>query len=208
MAYVTLQDVKDTLKITSNEDDALLTKFIGFAQDTIEMLTSRKFEALTNTTRYFDAISQRAYYDAMLTDTLYPYNYYDGRVLYFDNYDICEITEVVNGDGTVIASSNYVPLPINETPYYGIRLKLNANVIFTWNNTPDAAIAVTGKWAYSATPPNAIKYACERLAYMLYRQKDVSADLGGTIITNQGIIEPMQIPKDVMTIIMTYRRLV
>jgi len=206
--YITLQALKDTLKITSNDEDALLTKFILFAQDIIEKHTSRVFEVSSDSTYYFDAVSDYTYNNILFPDMLSQYNYYYDRVLYFNNYDICQITTVTNGDGVVIPASDYITLPINQKPYYGIRLKLSANTTFTWNTTPDAAISVTGRWGYSITPPISIQYATERLAYILYRQKDVSADLDRAIITNQGVIQPNQLPQDVIDILDSYRRLV
>jgi hypothetical protein len=196
--YITLQSLKDTLKITTNDEDALLTKFILYAQDIVERYTSRVFEVSSDSTYRFDAVTDYTYNNILFPDMLSQYNY----------YDICQITTVTNGDGVVIPSTDYITLPINQKPYYGIRLKLSSNVTFTWNNSPDAAIQVTGRWGYSITPPISIQYATERLAYILYRQKDVSADLDRAIITNQGVVQPNQLPKDVIEILDMYQRLV
>lgn len=211
MAYTTLADVKAYLKMsTINVDDNLLSMFIPMAEEIINQETNRDFECATDTTRYFDAYNYRDYTSVYPFKTQKYFNYYDSRVLWFNNYDICQITTVVNGDGNVIPAQLFITQPINEKPYYAIRLKLNANQIFTWNDAPDAAIAVTGRWAYSITPPLDITYATIRLVQNMYRQKDTNVDNfhDRNIVTNTGTIMASKFPPDVASIISRYRRLV
>jgi hypothetical protein len=214
MAYTTLAKVKGYLKIPSGEvsDDALLTDFATQAQSVIESMTERKFEASSDTTRKFDAVRYQDYVD--ITQVAYNryYDYYDQRVLWFNRYDCCQITTVTNGDNTVVDSSKYVTLPINAVangnPFFAIRLKMNSSVVWTWDDSPDAAISVTGRWAYSITAPTDIAYATMVLAAEMYRKKDNSIDANRTIVTRDGIISKVSFPEDVMTIIDQYRRLV
>jgi hypothetical protein len=214
MAYTTLAKVKGYLKIPSGEtsDDALLTDFVAQAQSVIESMTERKFEASSDTTRKFDAVRYQDYVD--ITQVAYNryYDYYDQRVLWFNRYDCCQITTVTNGDNTVVDSSKYVTLPINAVangnPFFAIRLKMNSSVVWTWDDSPDAAISVTGRWAYSITAPTDIAYATMVLAAEMYRKKDNSIDANRTIVTRDGIISKVSFPEDVMAIIDQYRRLV
>lgn len=214
MAYTTLAKVKRYLKIPSAEtsDDDLLTDFVTQAQSVIESMTERKFEAPSDTTRKFDAVRYQDYVD--ITQVAYNryYDYYDQRVLWFNRYDCCQITTVTNGDGTVVDSSKYVTLPINAVangdPFFAIRLKMSSDIVWTWNNSPDAAILITGRWAYSITPSQDIVYATTVLAAEMYRKKDNSIDANRTIVTRDGIISKVSFPEDVMAIVDQYRRLV
>lgn len=214
MAYTTLAKVKAYLKIPSGEitDDALITDFADQAQSIIDSMTNRKFEAATDTIRKFDAVRYQDYADLTQISYHRNYNYYDSRVLWFNKYDCCQITTVLNGDGTTVDSSKYVTLPINATangePFFAIRLKMDASVVWTWNDSPDASISITGRWAYSITPTKDIVYATTVLAAEMYRKKDNSIDANRTIVTRDGIISKVSFPEDVMTIINNYRRLI
>lgn len=209
MAYTTLADVKAYLKMTDiNVDDSLLSMFIPMAEDIINEETERVFECPTDTTRKFDVYNYRDYTSVYPYKTQMYFNYYDSRVLWFNSYDICQITTVTNGDGVVIPSNQYVTLPINATPYFAIRLKLDANQVFTWDNAPDAAIHITGRWAYSITPPPGIRYATLRLVQSMYRQKDTNVDSMNdrNIVTNAGTVMANSWPPDVTKILGNYRR--
>ncbi len=214
MAYTTLEAVKRILKIPSNvtTDDVLIQELIDEATDIIDKYCDRTFEASTDTVRRFDAVRYREYANAMQIEYYQYFDYYDQRVLWLGKYDLAQITSIVNGDGTTVASSEYVTLPINaiedERPIFAIRLKFDSDVVWTWNDSPDAAIAITGRWAYSVTCPTSISFATKRMAQYLYKQKDTSADLDRTVLTSDGIIMPNAIPKDVQAYLAPYTRLV
>jgi hypothetical protein len=87
-------------------------------------------------------------------------------------------------------------------------LKLDSDIVWTWNDSPDAAIVVTGRWAYSVTCPGAISFATKRLAQYLYKQKDTSAELDRTIYTADGMVVPNSLPADVVQYLEPYKRLV
>jgi hypothetical protein len=175
----------------NEEDDALLTTFITSATRIIELKTTRRFESSSTSTRYFDADKS--------TDKK--------RMLYFDD-DICSITSVVNGDGVTVIASNYTTQPRHEAPYYSIRLKDSANVDWTYEDTPEDAIAVTGHWAYSVTPPQDIVHACIRLASFLYRQKDNAVDVDRPLVGDGVMVMPIKLPADVDALLKPYTRLV
>ena len=195
MAYASLAELKAYIGIPTGTttDDALLTAILARAQAFIESPagTGRVFEAASDTTRYFDA--QRDV---------------DGRALYFDDgSDLAQLTSVVN-DGVTIPLSAIALEPRNATPYFGLTLKLGLDYEWDWDTTPEGAIAVTGRWAYSVTPPLDIVHATLRLAYVYYRQRDNAMDIPAPVISSDGVaLMPTAIPRDVIDTCIRYRRL-
>lgn len=162
MTYTTLTEVKSYLGITSTDatDDALLSDFIAKAEKMIETRCKRILYAPTDTTRYFDALRD-------VSD--------DFRTLYLD-HDLCAITSVTNGDSTSVTSTQYATEPRNYKPWYALRLKDNASISWTYNDSPENAITIVGRWAYAASVPEDIRGVATRLTAYLYRQKDNSSD--------------------------------
>lgn len=214
MAYTTVASVKAYLKIPSNVtvDDTLIQEFIDDACGFIDGETDRKFEAPSDTTFKFDAVTYQSYLNAFRYASPTYYDYYDWRVLWFDKYDCRQITQVINGDGTIVSANDYVTLPINaaalNSPMFGIRLKLNSNIVWTWDDTPDACIQVTGRWAYSITPPRDIQMCAKLLAARLYKQKDNNMPLQLPQTRRDGQIASQNIASDIMGILEGYRRIV
>lgn len=195
MAYCTTADVKAYTGITATADDTLIGLLIARAQSMIDNETQRTFEAASDTTRHFDA-------DLDTTDYLLDWTHY--------GLDLCQITSVTNGDGTVITSNQYVTEPRHATPWYGITLKASTGLWWMPDANADSqnAIAIVGRWAYSITPPDDIKHACIRLATFLYRQKD-SGVFDVVMVPGSGeMIVPQGMPKDVAVVLQRYRRLV
>lgn len=187
MAYCSLADLKTYLGATDTTDDALLTDCLSRAQAMVDTFTRRTFEASSDSTRYFDA--DRAV---------------DGRKLWIGG-DLCALTSVVNGDGVTIPLTDIVKTPRNATPWFELTLKASSDYAWDYNDDPEAAIAVTGKWAYSATAPADIEQATLRLAAWLYRQKDSSADLDRPAVSPDGAtLMPAQVPADVQAILRPY----
>jgi len=191
MAYIDAATLKRYLGIGVSTDDTLLGECITRAQAMIDAHTGRTFEAAAASTRYFDA-------EADLVDAY---------TLHLD-YDLCSITTVTNGDGVVVAASEYVTKPRNVTPYYEIHIKASANKYWTYEDDPENAIAVNGKWAYSASAPADIVQAAVRLAAYLYRQKDnMGGDQDRPVIVGDGVtLLPARIPADVRDILSPYVR--
>jgi hypothetical protein len=195
MAYASLADLKAYIGIPTGttSDDALLTALLARAQAFIESPagTGRVFEAGSDTTRYFDA--QRDV---------------DGPTLYFDDgSDLCQLTSVVNA-GVTFPLTAVATEPRNAKPYFGLTLKIGLDYEWDWDDTPEGAIAVTGRWAYSVTPPTDIVHATIRLAYTYYRQRDNAMDMPAPIISSDGVtIMPTAIPRDVLDTCIRYRRL-
>ena len=194
MAYVTLAEVKlyRGSATATTSDDTLLTALIGRAEKQIDHYCHRTFLAPTTAAaHYFDAIRD-------VSD--------DRRTLYLDE-DLASITSIVNGDGKTITSTAYVPEPRNAAPYHAIRLTWNAYGLWTWEDTPEDAITVTGRWGYATSAPDDIKQATIRLVSYQYAQKDASVfDI--TAMPDAGVMTvPQGMPRDVKEILDPYKKL-
>jgi hypothetical protein len=191
MAYTTLAAVKAYLQaggvVPSPVDDLLLTSCVTRAQALIEGRVMRTFETRTET-RKFDVPR--------------------GRQIDLDD-DLLSITTLTNGDGSVIAASEYFLLPRNHIPKHAIRLNQGSAVSWMPGTTGDTeyVISVAGAWGYSTVADDDIVQATLRLAVWLYRQKDTSADVDRPILASGGtIIMPSRLPADVEQIIAPYVR--
>jgi hypothetical protein len=190
MAYCTAAEVKTYGGVSGSGDDTLIGDLIDRAQKVIEVYTDRVFEASSDTTRTF----------TVGEDT-------DGRTLWFDE-DCAAITTITNkADASTtedVATTEYVTLPHNRTPYYGVRLLSSSSIAWDYDSAPENGITVTGKWAYSTTAPNDIKHACIRLSAYYYRQKDAQV-FDVVAVPDAGIITiPQGIPADVKLILNPY----
>lgn len=192
MAYLSNTTLKTYLDIPSGTtiDDTLLTTIIAAAQAAIDAYCRQTFEASADSTRYFDPT----------LDVV-------GRTLYLD-YPLCAITSVTNGDSTTVSSSDYVKEPRNATTWNALMLKANAAVAWTYTDTPENAIAIVGRWAYSTSAPSDIVQACTRLSAWMYRQRDNAFDLDRVVITGDSTFVPAELPQDVRRMLAPYRRLV
>lgn len=191
MTYTTVDELKSYLGLGTVGDDDLLETLIAAAQSTIERKTHVVFEASGDTTRYY-TVGKRTY----------------GLLLMFDCY-FCALTTVKTnadapGGGDTIPSNQYITLPRNKAPYYGIEILPSSDYRWEYTNNPETGIAITGKAAYSATAPDDIKQACKRLAAYYYRQKDAGI-YDVTAIPDAGIIQiPQGMPADVSLILEPY----
>lgn len=186
--YCTLAQVRTYKGIgaTETDDDSLIEQFIDEASTRIDTYCKRTFAVRTGETRKFDAVQDVR-----------------GRVLYMDD-DLQAVTEIVNGDGDTLDSSDYVTLPTNRTPKYAIKLKTSSGTAWTWQTDPEEAISVTGSWGYNNTP-NDIRHAAIRLAAWYYDQRD--APFGTQAMPELGVIEVTpDIPSDVQALLDPYVR--
>jgi len=97
------------------------------------------------------------YVDTLKFDA--PHTYEDGRVMGFDfinayvlytgdDAPLLEVTTLTNGDGTTIASSDYVLYPANNAVKSKIRIKSSAIETFDYTTTWEQSITVAGTWGY------------------------------------------------------------
>lgn len=199
-AYPAVEDIRAYMRANTAQplpsgDDALignlLVSAIAFAEGSEG--AGRRFEVTQDSTRTFDAVRD---VDQGL------------RRLWLDE-DLCAITSITNGDGIAVSSNQYVTDPRNETPYYAITLKLNSPVVWTYDDAPEGAISITGRWGYSTSAPADIAQAVLRLTVWIYRQRASSNnDVERPMLTGDGVtIMPSAVPSDVMAILKNYRRL-
>lgn len=186
MAYCSVSDVKSYLGISANDDDALIATLIGAAQAAIDTHTGNTFEAPTLTTRTYDVYGPHI----------------QGRRLFFDR-PLAVLTALSDGAGS-FAATDYVMMPRNDAPFYGVELKINTGRYWTYNIDWENAISVTGRWAYSVTAPLDIRQAARRLASFYYRQKDAAIQ-DVTAIEAGVVIQPIAIPADVRALLSPYR---
>lgn len=188
MAYITLDELKAYMRVSSDGDDALMNASILAAQDRIDDICHRTFEAADDSVRYFDLVRDVR-----------------RRTIYFDT-DLCQITSVEN-EGTTIAATQYFLEPRNVKPWYALTLRYNASKVWSYGTGgPEDAVKITGRWAYSITAPESVKYACKRLAAFYYREGD--SQLFQTVgPEDQGQTQlPDREPKDVWYILKPFRR--
>lgn len=169
-------------------DDTLLGLLIARAQQAIDSLCKRTFEASADTTRTFDAVCDVR-----------------GRSLWL-NADLCAVTTVTNGNGSVL-TTEYVTEPRSTTPYWALTLKRTSGLAWTYSDSPEDAIRITGRWAYSVTAPADIQHACIRLAGWFYRQKEGQGVDDRPLSTPGGVtILPSALPRDIRELLRPYKR--
>jgi len=191
-AYATSTDVRLYLGISSTSDNTLITALIARAQSAIDKHTRRTFSSTANSTRYFtvgqDTSGRRLYLDADLADI--------GTVT----------TDADSTSPVTISSTEYITLPRNRAPYYALEIKSSCTKSWDYSADPESGVTITGKWAYSTSPPNDIKHACIRLSAFYYRQKDAQV-FDTTAIPEAGVITvPVGLPSDVEKILRPYVR--
>jgi hypothetical protein len=192
--YATIAQLQTRLEISgtlSATQTANMNLALTNASAIIDEQTHRHFEAATDSTRLHDALADVE----------------KGRRLWLKG-DLAVLTSITNGDGSSIALNAVMTEPSYELPFFAITLKGSSGKSWTYNNDPEGAIAVTGRWAYSVTAPDAIVQATLRLAEWFYRQPSNALDLDRAVIVGNTTIAPSAIPADVFVILRPYMRVV
>lgn len=183
--YATLPELTAYLDIASDDDGVLLATLLRNATAIVDGSTGRTFAASEDSVRYFGA-------DAI-----------HGQTLHLDA-DLCAVTSVVNGDGVTVPPTAYSTRPRNHGPWYALQLRPLATRV--WDAVTDE-IAITGRWAYSVTPPSDIVQATLRLAAWLYRQRENSSgDLDRALVVGNATVLPARLPADITQLLARYRR--
>lgn len=205
MAYATLAQLKPKLKIPMENTDYDDTVQLALDEATrlINDATHRRFDVSTEETRYIDCDADHVI----------------GPLLSLP-WDCHYISSVVNGDGRVIAITEFVPKPRLYTiggstmyvpstpdawPFYELKLKFSTGLVWTYTTSWESAIAITGKWGFSETPPEPIVGATLDLADHLYHLPDTA---GQVIVSPDGVmLTPDSMPSHVKQRIGTYIKL-
>lgn len=191
--YASTAELKTYLGITGATDDDLLTSFLARAQTVIEINTRRIWECSTDSTRYF----------TVGVDT-------DSTDLWFDE-DLCQVTTVVtDADSvspiTLTKDTDFITQPRNSTPWYGFRILGSTGKYWTYTTDPEMGVSVTGRWAYSITPPQDIIQATLNLSGYLYRAKDAQT-FDVTVMVDGGMMTiPKGTPQTVVDILVRRRK--
>lgn len=201
MAYTTTSALKAYLGITSSADDSLLSNAIDRAQAMIDAFCHRHFEPesahgpAASHTHYFTPLSERDGGD-LLDD--YTLNL---------NHDLAELTSITNGDGTAIPTNQVVLLPMNTVPANFIRIKSSSGYQWTYTDSPEASVAIAGKWSYSLDVPADIVAATLRLSAYLYRQREGTPDSDRAVLSADGVVlAAPRIPSDITAMLTPYIR--
>jgi len=194
--YISIAHLRQYQGIDSSCDDALLVEIACRASELIQLYTRTGGEHHPGTARHADcgwafcACHERRYYtcDQTILEELFLQ---DG---------IVEITQITNGDGTII-TDGHITQTLYDTngPWWSICLTQGE-----WTDKPNP-ICIEGWFGYSKEPPQDIIHATLRMAAYIYRQKDAQV-FDTTAIPEMGIIQiPPGIPSDVREIIARYR---
>lgn len=188
-SYITLAAFKSYARIASTSADT-------DDDDVIETL-------IESTSRLIDAETGRVWYPS--TDD-HLFDLPTRQELILDD-DCQSVTAVTNGDGTLISSSDYVVLPANKSPKFGIVLKA-PNIWLPDNNGNGLqCITVSGTWGQAA-PTADIVYACKAIAHAAYKRRFGENVSATTTITAAGVVvEPQDIPETARKILLNNRRI-
>lgn len=187
--YASLSEFKAYKSIDSTDatDDTVIEDIIEAVSRYFDLKTGRTFYARTET-RYFDVPA--------------------GRELMLDD-DLLTVTTLTNGDGVVIANTEYDLVPKNGAVHFAIRLKQMSAVLWqsdAYGNT-ESVISVAGTWGKAATVPDQVKEACLEVAANVYGRRSGQGTDGSANITAAGmVVYPRDIPGWVRDMLDTYKR--
>jgi hypothetical protein len=196
--YATLAQIKAAITDNSGtgqgfptKGDTNMTQLENAAAKTIDKWCSRSrprtFAASGDTTRTFNVL------DKVI-----------GRTLSLDA-DLCSITTVLNDTATVSgAGYKLIADPKFSGVYNKIKL-LATDWAYATSVYPDDAASITGKFAFSATPPDDIVRATIMLTVALWRQRHTTANVHAATIGADGtIVFPDGLPKAVIDLLEPY----
>ena len=202
MAYIELEELKDFLDITDSDDDDVLEQIIASAESASDHYTGRIFEPKGRHAGHqphrFTPLPRERFGD--VDDT-------NPRLLWLGSCDLSEIQSIVNGDGTVVPSGQYVKLPRNHSPWFAIELKSGSGKIWTYSgNSPEDSIVITGKWCYSLEAPEDVRMAMFKLCKAWYNGRADSNGERDILSTDGVVLVQSKIPSDVTAMLKHYRR--
>lgn len=188
--YATLQEVKNSLRITDNVDDALLEMHIESASREIDGSCERTFYNMGTATRYFTA--QDAY-----------------TVVIDDLQTLTTLQTDPDGDGSYTitwGAGDYQLEPLNGfsggivQPY--TKITVRDTYLFPLEED-EALVKITGVWGW-ASVPMPIKQATILMASRLYKRND--SPLGVAGFGEIGVVRVSRLDPDVEALIMPFRK--
>lgn len=199
--YATLLQIKNRINSLGMSadatDDATIENMVEQASRAIDGLCGgRTFYARTET-HYFDTPN--------------------GPQLDLDD-DLLAITTLTNGDATVVTSGQYFLIDRNRLPYYAIKLRASAGIIWQLDSNGDEeqAISLAGSWGYvdrAATDARSVmvvrntEEACILTVLNEYHRLSGENISGTAIVTAAGVaITPQGIPQKAADLIRIYAK--
>jgi hypothetical protein len=188
--YCSLNELKASLRITDNVDDALLELAVESASREIDSSCERTFYNMGTATRYF--VAQDAFYTEI-----------------DDLISITHLKTDPDGDGSYTitwSATDYQLEPLNGfvsgivSPSTGIRAK--DTYLFPVEEG-EALVEVRGVWGWSATPV-AVKQATIIMASRLYKRND--SPLGVAGFGDIGVVRVAKLDPDVEALIMPFKK--
>ncbi len=195
--YAALEEVRAyaVFKTQDEANDTLLEDLITQVSRLIDKLTGRTFAPDADTTYYV------------------PFCKVEGRDLFLGemDYPLLSVTTLKNGDGTTIASTEYLLLPrahANTAPRFNtIRLKETSDVDWEDDDDGDGFIEITGKWGWSLTVPEDVKLATiEAVAYVFKNRKTIENSERAQASGDGLLLMPSMLPKRTIAVIEAYKK--
>lgn len=108
--------------------------------------------------RAIDTYCRRHFYARTDTEV---YDYQSPRRLMLRG-DLLSVTQITNGDDSVLPADSYLLYPLNGPPYRWIDLDTSVGMLFYVSGTRQRAISVTGSWGFLEDDgtPQPIQLAC------------------------------------------------
>lgn len=191
MTYPTLANLKTLLGIAGSTDDTLLGWCNDGAKDAFEQETGRVF-VTTARTNYFKPV--------------WPWvDRKTKRTLSLHNDDLRSVTTLTNGDGVVVAASEYYLLP-ERAPFHRVVLHPGSGKIW-YDSTGSGMISIDGNWCYTTACPAEVFMAILELGAHFYRNAK-----GGTtsqvIAANKAgfLMAPSEWPESVLWAMKKFQR--
>ena len=185
MAYPTLAQTKVYMAVVGITHDATITQLLAASVAAVEKHTNRVFV------------------EATLTETFrvrFPFITNNGLILHLFK-DLVSVTTLTNGEGTVIAATDYDLYP--KIPYYQIQLRRGKGIYFQ-SDGEDTPITVLGKWGYSVDVPDDVFAEIMRITDLSFRAR---AEGAGIRVTRTGnIIDKGQWPPSTLSVLEAYIR--
>jgi hypothetical protein len=195
--YAALEEVRAyaEFKTVDEANDTLIESLITQVSRLIDKLTGRTFAPSADATYYL------------------PFCEVDGRDLYLGTLDhpLLSVTTLKNGDGTTIASTEYLLLPrahANTAPRFNtIRLKEVSDVDWEDNDDGDGYIEITGRWGWSLTVPEDVKMATiEAVAFVFKNRKTIENSERAQASGDGLLLMPSMLPKRTLVLIEQYKK--
>lgn len=137
--------------IGNSDDDKFILKLIRDVSRQCEGITNRHFAPRIET-HYFDVPHGNPYLGA-IAYSAYVDSFRSGRSpikeILFDD-DLLALTTLLNGDGTTIASTDYLLEPYNRYPKRSVRLKETSTVAWQSDSAGsyESVVSVSGIWGF------------------------------------------------------------